>query len=140
MVSEEFGERVLASSGDRFYGLVVISRRRIGPSRRTSSPALNLIRTVPLFTSTASNVLVPLYLWRISFSFLPIFLYVSSEPAPCVPPNQFQGKSSSLSGNADMYIAGGVAHRYHMKMTVCMNTMCRMLMPNSTDERVWNIG
>jgi hypothetical protein len=41
--------------------------------------------------------------------------------------------------NTDTYIAGGGRHRYHIKLTVCTNTMRRMQMPNSTDERVWNL-
>ena len=42
--------------------------------------------------------------------------------------------------NTDVYIAGGVAHRYHTKLTVCANTMRRMLMPNSDRRESLEFG
>jgi len=42
--------------------------------------------------------------------------------------------------NTDVYIAGGVAHRYHTKLTVCANTMRRMLMPTSDRRESLEFG
>lgn len=78
-------------------------------------PALNLITVSSLYFTgiQCSCTVVPLYVYVENMSSYPFcisshLLYVSSEPLP----NDFRGKSLSISRTQTYYFTGGVAYRH----------------------------